>query len=93
MFYFFLGFTFFTLTFFFSRNFSRLLGFLLFLFTFFFTLSLAFFFHQALIPFQFLEVFSHLDFWNFAYILGVDGLSLSLLILSSFLVIFCCLNY
>lgn len=62
MFYYFLFFIFFSLLILCGRNYSRLFGLFLFLLSFFFTGALALFYHKGLIHFQYLQVFSHLDF-------------------------------
>jgi proton-translocating NADH-quinone oxidoreductase chain M len=76
-----------------SRNLNRLFAFFFFALIFFGSVALSFFFQKSAIHFQFLKSITHLDFWNFSYLIGLDGLSLSLLILSTFLILFCTLNY
>ena len=75
------------------QNINRLLAFFSFSLLTFLTLSIAFFYNKLAIGYLFYNKIARATAFNIAYAVGVDGLSLILLILSTFLIWVCLLNY
>lgn len=75
------------------QNINRLLALFCFSLVTFLSLALSFFFNKLVIGYQFYNNVARTSTVNVAYSIGIDGLSLVLIVLSSFLIWTCLLNY
>lgn len=78
---------------FFSYNFVRLYTYFYLIIIFYFSLFLLFFFNKSIFWYQNIFIFYRLFFFNISCIFALDGISISLIVLSSFLLMFCFLIY
>ena len=74
-----------------NKNLIRKIAFSISMVTFFYSLLLWVFFDHSTSKFQFIEYFEWLPIFNLYFFLGVDGISLFFIILSTFLVTICIL--
>ena len=74
-------------------NIVRLLSYFYFLAYLIFSLFLILILNKSVIWYQIIFKFYTVDFLNISYIIGLDGISISFILLSSFIIVFCCLLY
>nr|YP_010620136.1 NADH dehydrogenase subunit 4 [Melanothamnus gigas]WAX04172.1 NADH dehydrogenase subunit 4 [Melanothamnus gigas] len=74
-----------------NKSFLKIFSFLITSLTFLFSLVLWILFSESTASFQFIETYPFLPFFNLTYTIGLDGISLFFIILSTFLINLCIL--